>query len=120
MSFDCSRLLFFDMLLRRQDNQLVGRLMRSRMVVRFRLKSSSHGRPHALAHNFARAGLGALTYENVLKVVDQPHPTVIKQILIACGHADFTVSSALGSLWALSPNDASETLALSIWCLLIL
>lgn len=59
------------------------------------------------------AGLGALTYENVLKVVDQPHPTVIKDCLVACGSADFTTAKEkIQVLWeqGYAPVDIISTL----------
>lgn len=45
-------------------------------------------------------GLGAITAENVFKVVDQPHPTTITNILTSCHRAD--LHSALLDLRALT------------------
>ncbi len=46
------------------------------------------------------AGLGSITAENVFKVVDQPHPITMKNILLLCNKGDLTSAlSELQGLW---------------------
>ena len=47
------------------------------------------------------AGFGFISSDNVFKVCDQPHPLLVKQMLHACGAADFMASNKIvEELWS--------------------